>query len=112
MDEGEFWVRLEFRICEELRGFEDPMLRGFWCDGLAAEEYHLSGSRPVVLGRAWCGPSGQEAWRFTLVAGTRMRSREDIDWPALLPGDRSTGWLSLHPPHKTMTIDPLRGCPD
>ena len=51
-------------------------------------------------------------WRFTLVAGTRIRSREDIDWLALLPEDRSTGWLSLQPGHKTMTIDPLRGFPD
>ncbi|GIJ34539.1 hypothetical protein [Micromonospora sediminimaris] len=37
MDEQDFWVRLEFRICAEFRGFEDRHLRWYWCDGLVAD---------------------------------------------------------------------------
>lgn len=112
MDEGDFWVRLEFRICAEFRGFEDPNLRESWCDGLVAEEYDLDLPQPCIRGRAWCGPSGQEPWRFTLLVDPRTRSREKIDWLALLPDNRLTDWLSPHPQRKTMTIDPLHGYPD
>jgi hypothetical protein len=44
--------------------------------------------------------------------GPTMRSRADLDWAALLPDDRLTGWLSPHPDEKRMTIDPLVGYPD
>jgi hypothetical protein len=100
VDEEDFWVRLEYRICRELRGFGDPELRENWCDGLAAEEYTLHSPQPCISGRAWCGPNGQEPWRFTLLVGPDTRSREEIDWSVLLPGDRLTGWLSPNPRHK------------
>jgi hypothetical protein len=112
MEEDDFWVRLEFRICREFPGFDDPRLRRNWCDGLAAEEYDLVAPQPCIRGRAWCGPDGQEAWAFSLLVDPSTRSRADIDWPALLPGDGLTGWLSPDPQHKRMTIDPLRAYPD
>lgn len=112
MDEDDFWVRLEYRICAEFRGFDDRELRNNWCDGLDAEEYDLRPPRPVVRGRAWCGPSGQELWRFTLLLGPGALSRERIDWSALLPGDQLTGWLSPDPRQRSMVIDPIGGQPD
>lgn len=105
-------MRLEHRICAEFQGCGDPRLRKNWCDGLIAEEYELLSARPTIRGRAWCGPTGQEPWLFTLVLDSRTRSREEIDRSLLLPSDRLTGWLMPHPQQRSMTIDPLRGCPD
>jgi hypothetical protein len=62
MDEGDFWVRPEFRICAEFQGFEDRQLRCNWCDGLVAEEYDLLHEEPCIRSR--CGPSGQDPWKF------------------------------------------------
>ncbi|BCJ63143.1 hypothetical protein [Polymorphospora rubra] len=112
MDEKDFWERLEFRICRELQGFDDKHLRCHWCDGLVAEEYDLLGEQPCIRGRAWCGLSGQEPWRFVLLLAPVTRSREGIDWSALLPDDRATGWLSPDPQHKSMVIDPRSSHPD
>ena len=39
MEEDDYRMRLEFRICAEFRGFDDLQLRGNWCDGLVAEEF-------------------------------------------------------------------------
>jgi hypothetical protein len=109
IDEQDFGIRLEFHICAEFEGFRDKHLRAYWCDSLVAEDYDLSAAVPCVRGRAWCGPSGQERWRFTLILdpGTRR-----LDWLALLPDDGLTGWVSPDPQARTMTIDPLGGYPD
>ena len=77
-----------------------------------ADEYALLSAQPCIRGRAWCGPSGQEPWRFTLLAGLEILVREHIDWSALLPGARMTGWLSPDPRRRTMVIDPLGGRPE
>ena len=104
MEEPEFWQRLEYRIGAEFAGFADRRLRYYWCDGLVPEEYDLTGAEQHISGVAWCGQSGQERWRFTLMAGQGAASRDRIDWPALLPGERLTGWLTPdlhggHPPN-------------
>jgi len=112
MEEPDFWVRLEFRICAEFRGLDDQLLRRYWCDGLIAERYDLLPPQPCIRGRAWCGSDGQEPWTFTLLVEQDTRSRAGINWSALLPDDRLTGWLSPDPQHKTMTIDPMGGHPD
>ncbi|GIF45632.1 hypothetical protein DFJ67_0734 [Asanoa ferruginea] len=112
MDEAEFWLRLELRVSAEFRGFEDRHLRRHWCDGLIAEEYELTGAPPCVRGAAWCGASGQERWRFVLFVDPAARSRAEIDWSALLPDNRATGWLSVDPANKTFVMDPLSGYPD
>jgi hypothetical protein len=107
VNEEDFWTRLEFRICAEFRGFDDPELRRNWCDGLIADDEELLLPKPCIRGRAWCGPTGQDNWTFTLILDSHTRSREDIDWAALLPSDQLTGWLSPDLKLKTMTIDPL-----
>jgi hypothetical protein len=112
VDEQDFWARLEFRITAEFVGFADERLRRNWCDGLIPEEYDFGGLRPSVSGQAWCGASGQERWRFTLVLAPGDDSHDQIDWSALLPSDRSTGWLTPDPDAKNMTIDPSSGAPD
>ncbi|MBL7259563.1 hypothetical protein [Paractinoplanes lichenicola] len=88
MEEREFWGRLEYLVSAELPGF-------LWCDGLVAEEYDAD----EIRGRAWCGASGQEAWRFTL----RRNGRDD--WAALLPGEEASDWLAVDPVGRTLVID-------
>ena len=109
VDEADFWKRLEFRISAEFAGFADRRLHFYWCDGLVPDEYALVGVERRIGGNAWCGSSGQERWRFTLVVGQDVKSHEQIDWAALLPGDRLTGWLTPDPKKKTLRIDPLSG---
>jgi hypothetical protein len=111
MDEADFWARLEYRICAEFRGFEDKRLRSCWCDGLVAEEYDLSSTWPCIRGRAWCGIDGQESWRFVLRVSPDVRTREGIDWFALLPPDHMTGWLLPDLSSRSMELDPLAGFP-
>lgn len=104
MEETEFWRRLEVRVGAEFAGFADRRLRYHWCDGLVPEEYDLAGAEPQIRGVAWCGPSGQEPWRFTLAAGPEAVSGGRVDWAALLPGDELTGWLIPDPGTKTLRI--------
>jgi hypothetical protein len=112
MVEKDFWLSLEFRICSEFAGFEDKRLRHYWCDGLCPEEYDLQAEEPCVRGLAYCGQSGQERWRFTLLLGASVCSQTAIDWSLLLPADHVTGWLSPHPLERTLIIDPLSAYAD
>jgi hypothetical protein len=112
MEEKDFWDSLEYRICAEFRGFEDRGLRANWCDGLVPEEHDLAGAERRITGVAFCGNSGQEEWQFTLVLSPETASRDQIDWSALLPSDRLTGWLGPDPQNKTLRIDPLSGYDD
>jgi hypothetical protein len=82
------------------------------CDGLIPEEYELQADEPCIRGRAYCGPSGQEKWQFTLLIGSSVDSPEHIDWPTLLPADDVTGWLSPHPREMTLVLDPRGAHPD
>ena len=109
MEEQAFWTSLEYRICAEFEGFADRQLRYCWCDGLVPQEYDLDGVEPQISGMAWCGQTGQEQWQFTLILGQRATAREHINWPALLPSDQLTGWLTPDPQNKTLRIDPLSG---
>jgi hypothetical protein len=112
MQEPEFWQRLEFRICAEFQGLADRRLRSYWCDGLLPDEYDLAGAERHVTGIAFCGHNGQQRWQFTLVLSPQTASRDQIDWSALLPSDRLTGWLTPNPQNKTLRIDPLSGYDD
>jgi hypothetical protein len=112
LEEQDFWLRLEHRIEAEFSGFADRKLRYYWCDGLVPDEYDLVGTEPRISGLAYCGSNGQDRWRFTLVVGQRAASVDQIDWAALLPSERLTGWLTPDTQEKTLRIDPLAGYDD
>jgi hypothetical protein len=110
LDETEFWARLEYRICDELSGFEDKRLRCYWCDGLIPEEYDLLGEEKCIRGLAWIGDGRRvEQWNFALLTASDVMAEEEVDWAALLPEDTLTGWLTPDPQRKTLKIDPLSG---
>lgn len=110
--EKRFWSALEFRICAEFAGFEDKGLRSHWCDGLIPEEYDLGAEEPCIRGTAYCGPSGQELWRFTLLIGSGAKSPAEIDCISMVPSDDVTGWLSPHTRERTIILDPHSAYPD
>jgi hypothetical protein len=113
LDETEFWARLEYRICAELRGFEDKRLRYYWCDRLVPEEYDQLGEQKRIHGLAWIGDGRcLERWNFTLLTASTVVVKEEIDWAALLPEDTLTGWLTPDPQRKSLKIDPLSGYHD
>lgn len=132
MEEPEFWLLLEFRICDEFEGFEDNQLRWYWCDGLQPDRYDRQGGDWHITGRAWIltqnkpsrrslaqsrkrgrrrRDSGPGTWTFTLIA-RNAGDRDAIDWEGLLPSDRLTGWLTPDPSSKTLKIDPASGYND
>jgi hypothetical protein len=110
--EKQFWMALEFRICGEFAGFEDKVLRYHGCDGLVPEEYDLRAEEPCIRGTAFCGSSGQERWRFTLLVGSGARSPAEIDWASLLPPEDVTGWLSPRQGERVLILDPHAAYPD
>ncbi|HZD02226.1 MAG TPA: hypothetical protein VFA46_19155 [Actinomycetes bacterium] len=111
MDEPDYWARLERRVCQELARFEDNRLRYLWCDGFLPEAVDLRAEEPCIRGRAWIGDGGrkQQLWDFTLLVGRAARSQHEVDWPALLPDEDMTGWLTPDLKAKTLTIDPAAG---
>lgn len=108
MHERDYWASLEYRVTHELAGMSDRDVRSLWCDGFIAESYHFDGKRPHITGRAWIGrgPREQTEWRFTLLLPKDVRSRESIDWSAILPPDNATRWLALDRNARHMEIDP------
>jgi hypothetical protein len=114
MNENEFWAHLAFRLSREVQGFggEDRHLRYMWCDGLRPDEYDLADDEPQIRGKGYFGYSGQVIWRFALIVGRGTKSADQIDWEALLPDERLTGWLRPDPETKTLRIDPLSGYDD
>src|SRR5262249_49777566 len=107
--ESDFWLALEYRICREVKGFQDRRLRSMWCDGLSPEIYDLHGDPPRIQGRAYFGPSGQEHWQFTFLIGKEADTVEAIDWPSLLPACTATGWLTPHISERTLILEPAAG---
>ncbi|HEY0008680.1 MAG TPA: hypothetical protein VGB55_08155 [Tepidisphaeraceae bacterium] len=47
-----------------------------------------------------------ESWQFIVYLGG-ARQREKTDWPAMLPAEDVTGWLSLDFGTKFMKVNPL-----
>jgi hypothetical protein len=111
VDGTEYWRHLEFRICRELAGMREKNLRAWWCDGFIPEL--LDATRGCFTGRVWMAHGKhQEAWHFTLVLGPHLRACEQIDWGALVVAEDLTGWLSIDPGRKTMTINPQAAYPE
>ena len=112
MDERDFWLALEFRLCREFEGIREKGAGTLWCDGIWGENYQLEGDRPSILGRAYCGESGQEEWTFELLLPRTYCSKSEIDWPTLLPAINVTKWLYFNRQKRFMQIEPAAAQPD
>jgi hypothetical protein len=91
----------------------DGHLRYLWCDGFIPEWYLLNDPRPRITGRAWiCNGPRQDEWKFALFLSHPVRSRDEIDWAALLPADNVTRWLAVDQRGKRLQIEPSAAVPD
>jgi hypothetical protein len=107
VNEADFWLHLEYRICREFAGMANRSLRFLWCDGLVPARYHLNDSDPRITGTAWiCNGPKQDEWEFALFLPHPVASHDEIDWSALLPPENVTRWLALDPPGKHVQIEP------
>jgi hypothetical protein len=113
MTEAEFWVSLEFRLCDEFAGLPQRRYHYFWCDGFEPSLYLLDGPSPRITGRAWiCNGQQQADWEFALLLPRQFGSREEIDWAALLPTYDVTRWMAFDERRGYIEIEPAVAVPD
>jgi hypothetical protein len=113
MNEADFWVHLEYRVCSEFAGMPEKRLQQFWCDGFIPGEYVLNGPSPRINGQCWiCDGPKQAAWEFALLLPKPIRSREDIDWGTLLPSENVTHWMVCDERRQYIEIEPALAVPD
>ena len=109
MNEADFWLRLEGRICDELRGMDDKSLRRLWCDGIVPSQYRLNDEVPQITGYAWivAGTSKDAQWDFVLFLPRSAPSRDAMEWASLLPPDGATDWLEIDQEAQKVRIHPM-----
>ena len=113
MNETDFWVSLESRVCREFAGMPNKRLQNLWCDGFIPGEYVLNSPSPQITGRCWiCNGSQQAEWEFALLLPKSVRSREDIGWATLLPPENVTCWMAFDERRQYIEIEPAVGVPD
>ena len=116
LDESDFWVNLEFRVCAELAGLRDRRFRSLWCDGFLPDTVVTDADAHAtrIVGRVWMGYHNghQEPWDFSLRLGPAGIDRRSVDWSVLLPADDVTGWLFIDVVEQTMRINPAAARPD
>lgn len=113
MNESDYWVSLEFRVCREFAGMPENHLRFLWCDGFIPEQYLLNALSPHITGRAWiCNGSRQEEWFFTLFLNQALESPQEIEWQKLLPPEDVTRWLAIDLPGKRIQVEPSAAVAD
>lgn len=113
MDERDYWVSLEYRLCREFAGMPERHLQYLWCDGFLPQRYLVDDSVPRITGRVWiCEDRWQEDWEVTLFLPHPVASREAIEWAPLLPPETVTRWLAIDPTNKRIQIEPAAAVPD
>jgi hypothetical protein len=113
VDEADYWLRLEFRLCGEFAGMADRRLRYYWCDGFIPLQYLLDDPLPRITGRVWIvNGQEQEEWDFTLFLPQPVGSRQQIDWATLLPPANVTRWLALDLFRRRIEVEPGAAVPD
>jgi hypothetical protein len=113
MSEADFWVRLEYRLCDEFAGMPERRLQYLWCDGFIPNQYLLDDDRPRVTGKAWIGNGPRQAeWDFALLLPRPCHTREEIDWAALLPPANVTRWMTVEEGHRYIEMEPAVAAPD
>jgi hypothetical protein len=113
LTERDYFGHLEMRVSRELAGMRQRELQSLWCDGFIADAFEVVGERCRMTGQVWMafGRARQEPWNFVVYLGP-ARSRQEIDWAAMLPGEDVTGWLALDFDSKFMKVNPFVTHPD
>jgi hypothetical protein len=111
MTEDDFWSALEWRICRELSGMSDAVLKPMWCDGIRGNIVRPEAGPAYMSGTIWIGKDGQTAMQFTMALPDNIASKDDIVWSELMPPEDVTAWLSVDPKRKQVAIDLSRAEP-
>lgn len=113
MNESDYWLRLEYRLCSEFEGLLENHLRFLWCDGFTPQQYLVDDPLPRVTGLVWiCNGQIQDEWEFTLLLPHPVGAPSEIEWSSLLPADSVTRWLAVDPIGKRVEIEPAAAVPD
>jgi len=113
VNEADYWISLEYRVCREFEGMAENHFRYLWCDGFIAEHYLLDDTMPRIMGRAWiCNGPSQDEWKFTLLLPYPVVSRDEVEWELLLPSESVTRWLAVDQSGKRIQIEPSGAVPD
>jgi hypothetical protein len=113
VEEADYWVSLEYRVCREFAGMSEDRLRYLWCDGFIPVMYLLDDPTPRITGRVWvCDGPRQDEWGFTLILPHPVGSRHEIAWASLLPPEDVTRWLTLDRSGRHLEIEPSAAVPD
>jgi hypothetical protein len=113
MGEADFWVSLEYCLCDEFAGLPERRYQYFWCDGFIPGGYHLGGPSPRITGQCWiCNGPRQAEWAFALLLPRPFGSREEIDWASLLPPKDVTRWMAFDEGRRCIEIEPAVAVPD
>ena len=105
MTEDGFWTALEWRICRELSGMTDNVLRHMWCDGVRGDIVRREAGPACMSGSIWIGKDGQTEMQFTMALPDNIASKDHIVWSTLMPPEDMTAWLSVDLKRKLVTID-------
>ena len=105
MTEDGFWPALERRICRELKGMNDSILRHMWCDGIRGDIVRPEAGPAYMYGTIWIGKDGQTAMQFTMALLDNIASQDGIVWSTLMPPEDMTAWLSVDVKRKLVAID-------
>lgn len=112
MDESDFWLALEHRLCLEFAEMPENEFRYLWCDGFIPELYLADHPSPSISGKVWvCDDRRQEEWKFKLILHHPVPSLSEIDWPSLLPPEDVTQWLTVYFCKKFIEIEPSIAVP-
>jgi hypothetical protein len=113
VDEADYWVALEFRVCREFARLPARHLRHLWCDGFIPTWYLLDDATPRIVGQAWiCNGPKQDEWEFTLFLPSPAGARAEVDWVSLLPPENGTRWLALDEVGRRLQFEPAAAVPD
>jgi hypothetical protein len=113
VDQKEFELSLEYRICLEFSCISESQLSNLWCDGVMLGTFLLDDPRPRILGTAWiCEGVKQEEWRVELLLPKRLKPPGEVKWEQLLPPEDVTRWLAVDRQKKFVQIEPAAAVPD
>ncbi len=98
MTESDYWLLLEYRLSREFPRLGMNELRFLWCDRLRADHVSSDGGSDWISGTALISEDDGRSfvdYRFRLRLGRSPVQRSGINWEAMLPGEETSGWLSV-----------------
>jgi len=110
--EQPFLDLLEFQITRVLSQSDNPLLKGFWCDGVLSPDMdkkkltdYIQIHRSLSL-TAFVGKTGQDRYSLTLHFGRKSLSRlsRNLDLEGCLPPESDADSIACDPAQQTIDV--------